>query len=70
MREKDIPVEAFDLEQWVGNFAWEPKGKRFAIIHAEQAQPPRPNVSFYEMGPKKVQHICTPLLIIGTNCVS
>lgn len=62
MREKDIPVEVLELDQWVGRFYWEPKGKRFAILHAEQPAPPRPNVSFYEVGPKKIQHICTLII--------
>lgn len=59
IREKDIPVEALELDDFVLNFAWEPRGQRFAIVHAEVANAPRPNVSFYSMAGKKVKHSAT-----------
>eukprot|EP00271_Cylindrocystis_brebissonii_P008842 TRINITY_DN23358_c0_g1_i1.p1 TRINITY_DN23358_c0_g1~~TRINITY_DN23358_c0_g1_i1.p1 ORF type:complete len:867 (-),score=244.90 TRINITY_DN23358_c0_g1_i1:372-2972(-) len=49
IRERDIPIEVLELENKtdkVIDFAWEPKGHRFAIIHGDG---PKPDVSFYSM---------------------
>jgi len=53
MRDKDVPIEVteFTKETTVIAFAWEPKGIRYAIIHAE-AGTQRTDVSFYTMGSK------------------
>eukprot|EP01111_Echinosteliopsis_oligospora_P019351 TRINITY_DN933_c0_g2_i1.p1 TRINITY_DN933_c0_g2~~TRINITY_DN933_c0_g2_i1.p1 ORF type:complete len:700 (+),score=232.01 TRINITY_DN933_c0_g2_i1:67-2100(+) len=57
IKEKDIPVEALEIKETVHAFAWEPKKDRFAIIHGENQS--RPDVSFYEMTPKKLVHLKT-----------
>ncbi|CAL5382545.1 unnamed protein product [Camellia sinensis] len=49
IKERDIPIEAFELENKndkIIAFAWEPKGHRFAVIHGDN---PRPDISFYSM---------------------
>ncbi|XP_050268199.1 eukaryotic translation initiation factor 3 subunit B-like [Quercus robur] len=49
IRERDIPIEVFELENKndkIIAFAWEPKGHRFAVIHGDN---PRPDISFYSM---------------------
>ena len=49
MRERNIPIEVFELDnktKKVIAFAWEPKGHRFAIIHGDN---PRPDISFYSV---------------------
>ncbi|KAI3862385.1 hypothetical protein MKW92_010092 [Papaver armeniacum] len=49
MKERDIPIEVLELENKSGNiidFAWEPKGHRFAIIHGDAR---KVDVSFYSM---------------------
>jgi len=55
--EKDIPIENLELKDPVHAFAWEPSGDRFAVIHSENAL--KPDVSFYEMGGKKLKHLGT-----------
>lgn len=53
IREKGVPVEVLDtIKDTVINFAWEPKGDRFAIITTTEpvgptAVPPKTSVSFY-----------------------
>eukprot|EP01138_Halocafeteria_seosinensis_P006217 gb/GECG01006358.1/.p1 GENE.gb/GECG01006358.1/~~gb/GECG01006358.1/.p1 ORF type:complete len:741 (+),score=92.89 gb/GECG01006358.1/:1-2223(+) len=49
--EKMVPVETMKVEGAVHDFAWEPNGTRFAVVHG--AGPLRFNVSFYEMEPKE-----------------
>ncbi|CAN1282903.1 Eukaryotic translation initiation factor 3 subunit B [Linum perenne] len=54
IKERDIPIEVLELENKndkIIDFAWEPKGHRFAVIHGDG---PRPDVSFYSM--KTAQH--------------
>jgi len=46
MREKQIPVDSVEIKETVHAFAWEPVGKKFAIIHGEL---PTVTVSFYEV---------------------
>uniref|UniRef100_A0ACD5UF08 Uncharacterized protein n=1 Tax=Avena sativa TaxID=4498 RepID=A0ACD5UF08_AVESA len=49
IKEKDIPVEVFELDNKNDNiiaFAWEPRGHRFAIIHGDG---PEPDISFYSV---------------------
>jgi translation initiation factor 3 subunit B len=48
--------------------AWEPKGDRFAVIHAEQ--PGRVNVSFYSMLEKSVKESAKLLGTITNRCAS
>lgn len=54
MRNKDVPVEEFQLSDQVLAFAWQPAGSKFAIIHAPQATP-RPQVSLYQLKSRKLQ---------------
>lgn len=56
LRQKNIPVEVLEIEDNIVAFAWEPVGSRFAIIHGN---PARPNVSIYELGPKKLKKMVT-----------
>ncbi|KAI3890991.1 hypothetical protein MKW98_007296 [Papaver atlanticum] len=49
IKERDIPIEVLELENKndkIMDFAWEPKGLRFAVIHEESS---RTNISFYSM---------------------
>ncbi|CAI5518545.1 unnamed protein product [Closterium sp. Naga37s-1] len=51
IKERDIPIEVLELENKndkVIDFAWEPKGHRFAVIHGDG---PKPDVSIYTMKP-------------------
>jgi len=59
IREKEFPVEHLELEDYVIAFAWEPKGIKFAIIHAESLNSSRPNISFYSMGDRKLEKLAT-----------
>ncbi|KAF7085558.1 hypothetical protein CFC21_088970 [Triticum aestivum] len=46
---KNIPIEVFELDNKndkIIAFAWEPKGRRFAVIHGDG---PKPDISFYIM---------------------
>lgn len=52
LREKDIPVECFDMKIKVESLSWDPKGPRFAVIMAENG---RTDVAFYKIGEKIVQ---------------
>jgi len=54
--EKSIPIEAVELSKDnVIAFSFEPKGTRFAIIHADATQAAaRPNVSIYNIEPTKI----------------
>jgi translation initiation factor 3 subunit B len=57
LREKDIPIEHFEIKEGVSTLAFEPKGTKFAVIHGEG---PKPSVSFYNVE-GKLQHISNPL---------
>jgi len=49
VKERDIPMEVLELankQEKIVEFAWEPKGHRFAVVHGDGA---RPEVSFYTM---------------------
>lgn len=59
VQEPGIPVEMLDIKDAVMAFAWEPKGSRFAIIHAENPSSTKVNVSFYDMN--KVVEVPPPL---------
>jgi len=52
MKETGIPVEMLDIKDAVMAFAWEPRGTRFSIIHAENPSSTKVNVSFYDMRKK------------------
>ncbi|KAF9056272.1 translation initiation factor eIF-3b [Panaeolus papilionaceus] len=57
MREKDYPVEVVELKDTVMEFAWEPKGDRFAIVSSSDPNLGNPgpgitiktDVSFYQL---------------------
>ncbi|KNC50002.1 eukaryotic translation initiation factor 3 subunit B [Thecamonas trahens ATCC 50062] len=59
IRIKDVPVETLKLDTRVIRFSWEPTGTHFAIIHGADIDVPRPDVSFYNLQPNKVEHIKT-----------
>jgi translation initiation factor 3 subunit B len=56
IKDKDIPVEVLETDNAVVAFAWEPSGRRFAMIHTDG---PRSNVSLYTMGKKKMKLLKT-----------
>ena len=55
LQEKIITTEILLMEDEVRLFQWEPTGNRFALIHGQRGAP-RVNVSFYQMGKKKLIH--------------
>lgn len=64
LQEQGVPVEMLDIKDAVMALAWEPRGDRFAMIHAENPSSTKVSVSFYDMkktvvtaakGNKKVQ---------------
>jgi len=54
MKEKEIPIDVLEMKDRIVAFAWEPKGKRFCVIHGEGS---RADISFYEMKKKGVKFI-------------
>merc|ERR1712125_250396 len=66
VNEPGIPVEMLDIKDAVMAFAWEPKGSRFAMIHAENPSSTKVNVSFYDMN-KKVEPSTTQKKKKGPN---
>lgn len=54
MREKGLPVDNLKIEDTCICFEWEPRGKRFGIVHTEDSSSTtRYNVSFYTMEGKQ-----------------
>jgi len=49
LNEPGVPVEMLDTKDAVMALSWEPKGSRFAMIHAENPGASKVNVSFYDM---------------------
>lgn len=49
LNEPNVPVEMLDMKDAVMAFVWEPRGTRFALIHAENPSSTKVNVSFYDM---------------------
>jgi translation initiation factor 3 subunit B len=49
LNEAGVPVEMLDTKDAVMALAWEPRGSRFAMIHAENPTASKVNVSFYDM---------------------
>jgi len=49
LNEVGVPVEMLDMKDAVMALSWEPKGSRFAMIHAENPSSAKVNVSFYDM---------------------
>jgi len=49
LNEAGIPVEMLDVKDAVMALSWEPRGSRFAMIHAENPSSTKVNVSFYDM---------------------
>ncbi|KAG7338898.1 translation initiation factor eIF2A [Nitzschia inconspicua] len=44
-----VPVEMLDIKDAVMSLVWEPRGTRFAMIHAENPSSTKVDVSFYDM---------------------
>mmetsp|Transcript_1195 Transcript_1195/g.1832 ORF Transcript_1195/g.1832 Transcript_1195/m.1832 type:complete len:753 (-) Transcript_1195:150-2408(-) len=57
IRDAGIPVEMLDVKDAVMSFAWEPRGSRFSIVHAENPSSTKVNVSFYDMN--KITEVTT-----------
>eukprot|EP00534_Pseudo-nitzschia_fraudulenta_P009864 CAMPEP_0201168828 /NCGR_PEP_ID=MMETSP0851-20130426/77244_1 /ASSEMBLY_ACC=CAM_ASM_000631 /TAXON_ID=183588 /ORGANISM="Pseudo-nitzschia fraudulenta, Strain WWA7" /LENGTH=720 /DNA_ID=CAMNT_0047450397 /DNA_START=26 /DNA_END=2188 /DNA_ORIENTATION=+ len=49
LNETGIPVEMLDIKDAVMSLTWEPRGSRFAMIHAENPSSTKVDVSFYDM---------------------
>lgn len=49
LNESGVPVEMLDTKDAVLALTWEPRGSRFAMIHAESPTASKVNVSFYDM---------------------
>lgn len=49
LEDQGVPVEMLDIKDAIMAFAWEPDGSRFAMIHAENPNSTKVNVSFYDM---------------------
>lgn len=60
IREKGMPVDNLKIEDACIGFEWEPRGKRFGLVHTEDvSSTTRYNVSFYTMEGKQVKPIVT-----------
>merc|ERR1719253_1498991 len=51
MRGKGIPIEDYELKDSVHDFAWEPNGDRFSLVHGNEN---KPNVSFFQLAKRKL----------------
>ncbi len=49
LEDEGVPVEMLDIKDAIMAFSWEPCGSRFAMIHAEDPNSTKVNVSFYDM---------------------
>lgn len=49
LKEPGVPVEMLDMKDAVMALSWEPRGSRFAMIHAENPTAAKVKVSFYDM---------------------
>lgn len=49
LNETGVPVEMLDTKDAVMALSWEPKGSRFAMVHAENPSSAKVKVSFYDM---------------------
>eukprot|EP00536_Pseudo-nitzschia_multiseries_P013790 jgi/Psemu1/68849/estExt_Genemark1.C_6160006 len=49
LNESGVPVEMLDMKDAVMSLVWEPRGSRFAMIHAENPSSTKVDVSFYDM---------------------
>ena len=49
LRSAGVPVEMLEIKDAVMALQWEPRGSRFAMIHAENPQATKVKVSFYDM---------------------
>jgi len=49
LNQSGVPVEMLDTKDAVMALAWEPRGSRFAMIHAENPSASKVKVSFYDM---------------------
>lgn len=54
LNDPGIPVEMLEVKDAIMAFSWEPSGSRFAMIHAENVNSTKVDVSFYDMV-KKVE---------------
>ncbi|PRW39159.1 Eukaryotic translation initiation factor 3 subunit B [Chlorella sorokiniana] len=67
LREKDTPIDMLELpnkSEKIQQFAWEPRGSRFALLHGDGS---RPTVSIYNMKDNKSSARGVTLLHTMTN---
>lgn len=57
LNETGIPVEMLDMKDAVMSLVWEPRGSRFAMIHAENPSSTKVDVSFYDMMKKNEANV-------------
>lgn len=55
LNEPGVPVEMLDIKDAVMALAFEPRGSRFAMIHAENPSAAKVSVTFYDMNKKTEQ---------------
>jgi translation initiation factor 3 subunit B len=51
--EKNVPVDSVEMKDQVLAFGWEPKGKRFALIHSNEQMKGKSAISFFSIKSKK-----------------
>jgi translation initiation factor 3 subunit B len=56
MREKNIPIEVVEFDTKIVDFAWEPKGERFAVIIGDT---PKLDIQFYTLAKGQLKLINT-----------
>lgn len=49
VNDQGVPVEMLDVKDAVMSLVWEPRGTRFAMIHAENPSSTKVDVTFYDM---------------------
>lgn len=57
IREKRIPVDVVTVEDTVRGFFWETKGRRFAVLTADEAGV-KPKLLIYRLGEEKCEQLC------------
>jgi len=66
LAESGIPIEMLEVKDAIMALTWEPRGSRFAMIHAANPQAAKVNVSFYDMM-KKVETTVGTKGVVGMS---
>ena len=62
-----VPEEMMDIKDAVMALSWEPRGSRFAMIHAENPDASKVNVSFYDMNKTESSTVGAAKHVVGTT---